>query len=167
MSGDGELLRRPGFMTALDDAQYQKAAQKLCERHYALPNPLSLNVELLDVGLRVQALCTFTIWIADPTWREPGNAASRAALWTYADIIADLYQPLPAVQDPDGEADCNAVSEEEYIRLKQQNKVGGENYTSQLRKHIISNIKVYNSVPEVCDCSPWIGRSIYHHCLTD
>jgi hypothetical protein len=98
--------------------------------HYALPNPLSLNSEVIEIGLRVQALCNFTIWIADPTWSEPGNVVTGAALWTYAEVIANLYQPLPAVQDPQAEDDPNAVSEQEYRELKQANKEKGEFYTN-------------------------------------
>lgn len=118
-------------------------------RHFALPNPLSLQTELLSIGLRVQALCNFTIWIADPTWREPGNAAGNAASWTYARIIGDLYNPLPPVQDPNGENVDGAVSEEEHHVRQEKNLKAGEQYTMDLRKHIISNLKVYNQIPEV------------------
>jgi hypothetical protein len=138
-------------MTALDDIQYQRVAAKLHDMHYALPNPLSLNSEVVEIGLRVQALCNFTIWIADPTWKEPGNAATGAALWTYAEVIANLYQPLPEVQDPQAEDDPNAVSEQEYLQVKQANKEKGEFYTDQLRKHLISNLKIYNSISQVRD----------------
>ena len=117
------------------------------DRHYALPNPLSLQTELLTIGMRVQALCNFTIWIADPTWKEPGNAT--AASWTYAEQIGNLFWPLPTVQDPDAEDVEGAVSEEEYQRLKARNRQKGEHYTEQLRKHIIANRQVYNGISEV------------------
>jgi hypothetical protein len=47
------LLRRPRFFRFLDDRQYQDVARQLYDRLYALPNPLSLQTELLSIGLRV------------------------------------------------------------------------------------------------------------------
>jgi len=137
-------------MTHLNHRQYQEVARKLMNMHYALPNPLSLNSELVSIGLRLKALCNFTLWIADPTWKEPGNAASGAAFWTYAQLIGDMYNPLPAVQDPNAESVEGAVTQEQYDERVQANKAQGEFYTQQLRKHIIGNLKVYASIPEVC-----------------
>jgi hypothetical protein len=97
----------------------------------------------------VQALCNFTIWMAQPTWREPGNAASGAALWTYAGVIAALYTTCPAVQDPNGEDVEGAVSEEQFKCIQDENTKKGEKYTEQLRKHIIEHRATYNTLPEV------------------
>ena len=93
-------------------------AKKLYDRHHALPNPLSLQAELLSIGPCVQVLCNFTIGMAEPTWKEPGNAAAGAAVWTYAGQIAALYTTLLAVQDPNGEDLPGAVSEEEFQRIQ-------------------------------------------------
>jgi hypothetical protein len=150
-------VRRPGFLSILDAQQYQKVYQNLFNRHYALPNPVALSNELQVIGSRLKGLCNFTIWIADPTWRADGNASKEAALWTYAQLIGDLYNPLPVVQDPNGEDIPGAVDEDEFKRRSLENIKKGEAFTQQLRKHIISNVKLYSSIPQVCPFDPSIN----------
>lgn len=87
-------LRRPQFLTGLDDTTYYHLYRALATNvNFSIPGPKALAFEIGTIGGMVRPLLHHVIFWADPTWSPGHNAELRFKSLNMANQLAAVYFP--------------------------------------------------------------------------
>lgn len=112
-------IRRPGFLSHLNERQYDRVFKNLASQVEQVMSPSDFVSELKTVGGLLSVLCLTTIFMVDPAWKLPSGAEVKKLNDT--DLVHVIAEKCLSLPEPQTFRNPHGASAEEMTAAAKQN----------------------------------------------